>query len=280
MPLSILDSASAKASPQDDPSKIVERSVGNLKRDWAAEPGFDCSERDKAKNGTRTYQDIMLYGSQYQKLIALNDEPLDARQQAEEEHKFQTAVSRRRAETDSERHERIAKYDAQRKHATDLILELSKAFSFTMAGKDKLGDHEVYVLNAEPRDGYVPPSMSTRALTGMRGKLWIERTSFQWVKVTVEVFRPVSIGGFIARVEPGTRMELEQRPVSNDIWLPSHFAVRSRSKVMFLINRQTDEEQTYFDCHPAKNFEPSARRSQSPAPAGGSWLRNESRAAR
>jgi hypothetical protein len=267
MPLSILGSASANARPQDNVSKIIERSVDNLKKDWAAEPGFDCSERDKGKNSTRTYQDIMLYGSQYQRLIALNDKPLDARQQAEEEQKFQTAVSRRRAETNSQRHERIAKYDAQRKHATELILELSKAFSFTMAGNDKLGDHDVYVLNAEPRDGYVPPSMSTRALTGMRGKLWIERTSFQWVKVTVEVFRPVSIGGFIARVEPGTRMEFEQQPVSSDIWLPSHFAVRSRSKVMFLFNRQTDEEQTYFDCHPAKKFEPSARRSQSPAPA-------------
>lgn len=197
----------------------------------------------------------MLYGSQYQKLIALNDKPLDARQQAEEERKFQAAAARRRAETSSERHERVAKYESQRKHAAELVLELSKAFSFTIAGTDKFGDHDVYVLNAEPRPGYVPPSMGTRALTGMRGRLWIEQTSFQWVKVAVEVFRPVSIGGFIARVEPGTRMEMEQQQVSNEIWLLKHFAVRSRSKVMFLFSRQTDDDQTYFDCHPAKASE-------------------------
>jgi len=268
------------AHAQDDVSKIIERSVDNFKKDWAAESRFDCSESDKGKNSTKTYQDIMLYGSQYQKLIAVNDKPLDAHQQAEEEQKFQATVSRRQAEKDSERRERVAKYEAQRKHATELILELSKAFSFTMAGTDKLGDHEVYVLNAEPRDGYEPRSMSTRALTGMRGKLWIDRSSFQWVKVAVEVFRPVSIGGFIARVEPGTRMELEQQQVSSDIWLPSHLAVRSHSKVMFVFGHQTDEEQTFFDYHPAKNFEPPAGRSQSGAPASGPRLRSESMAAR
>ena len=255
-PLSIPGSASMNAHPQDDVSKIIERSVDNFKKDWAAEPRFDCSESDKGKNSTKTYQDIMLYGSQYQKLIAVNGKPLDAHQQAEEEQKFQATVSRRQAEKASERRERIAKYEAERKHATELILELSKAFSFTMTGTDKLGDHEVYVLNAEPRDGYEPSSMGTRALTGMRGKLWIDRSSFQWVKVAVEVFRPVSIGGFIARVEPGTRMELEQQQVSSEIWLPRHLTVRSRSKVMFLFSHQTDEEQTFFDYHPSKNFEP------------------------
>ena len=243
----------ANKHPQDDAPRIIERSLDNLKQDWAAEPRFDCTERDKDKNGIKTYQDIMLYGSQYQKLIALNDKPLNARQRAEEEQKFRTAASRWQAETSSQRRQRIARYEAQRKHATELILELTKAFSFTVDGIDKLGEHDVYVLNAEPRKGYVPPNMDTRVLTGMRGKLWIERTSFQWVKVDVEVFRPVSIRGFIARVEPGTRFEFEQEPVSAEIWLPSHFAVKSRSKVLFLFNHQTDEDNTYFDYHAAQH---------------------------
>jgi hypothetical protein len=66
----------------------------------------------------------------------------------------------------------------------------------------------------------------------MLGKLWIERNSFQWVKAEVEVVHPVHIGGFIARVEPGTRFELEKIPVSSNIWLPSHLVVKSRSIVL------------------------------------------------
>ena len=253
IPLLVLLPAVVNADPQDQANEIIQRSTENLKKDWAAEPRFDCSERDQDKNGIRTYRDLMLYGSQYQKLIAVNDRPLDERQQAEQEQKFQAAASSRRTETSSQRRQRIAKYAAQRKHATELILEFTKAFNFTLTGTSKLGERDVYVLTAEPRKGYVPPNTDTRVLTGMHGKLWIERTSFQWVKVEVEVFHPVSIGGFVARVEPGTRFLFEQQPVSSDIWLPSHFAVNSHSKVMFIFNRQTDEDDTFSDYQPAQN---------------------------
>jgi hypothetical protein len=46
---------------QDEASKIIERSVDNFKRDWAAEPRFDYSERDKDKNGIKTYQNILWF---------------------------------------------------------------------------------------------------------------------------------------------------------------------------------------------------------------------------
>jgi hypothetical protein len=124
------------------------------------------------------------------------------------------------------------------------------AFTFTLASTDKLDGRDVYLLNAEPRKGYRPPNFETCVLTGMRGKLWIERNSFQWVKVEVEVVHPVHIGGFIARVGPGTRFELKKIPVSSDIWLPSHLAVKSRSKVVFFFNHQTDEDDAYFNQHP------------------------------
>ena len=251
----LLGPAANSASPQDDASRdasrVVERSVEVLKKDWAAEPAFNCSERDKDKNGIRTYEDIMLDGSQYQKLVAVNDRPLDTHQQAEQQQKFQRAASERRSESNSQRRHRIARYQADRKRETELITEMTKAFTFTMAGTGKLDGHDVYLLNAEPRKGYRPPNSEARVLTGMRGKLWVERNSLQWVKVEVEVVHPVSIGGFLARVEPGTRFELEQVPVSGDIWLPSHFAVKSRSKVVFLFNHQTDEDDTYFDYRPA-----------------------------
>lgn len=265
--LLLLGTAPNQASQQDDASRIVERSVEVLKKDWAAESRFNCSERDKDKNGIRTYEDIMLDGSQYQKLVAVNDQPLDTRQQAEQQQKFQHAAFERRSESNSQKRRRIARYQADRKRENELVTELSKAFTFTLAGNDKVDGHDVYVLNAEPRKGYRPPNAETRVLTGMRGKLWVERNSFQWVKVEVEVVHPVSIGGFIARVEPGTRFELEQVPVSDEIWLPSHFAVKSRSKVVFLFNHQTEEDDTYFNYHPAQTQNSGADPSQTtPSP--------------
>jgi len=107
MVVTLLCAASDEAMQLDDADKIIERSVEVLKRDWAAQPRFDCSERDKDKNGIRTYEDIMLDGSQYQKLIALNDKPLDAHQQSEQQQKFQEAAAKRRSESKSQKRRRI-----------------------------------------------------------------------------------------------------------------------------------------------------------------------------
>ncbi|MFZ0537399.1 MAG: hypothetical protein WAM47_11070, partial [Candidatus Sulfotelmatobacter sp.] len=98
---------------------------------------------------------------------------------------------------------------------------------------------------------YRPPNMETEALTGMEGKLWIDRASFQWVKVEAQVMHPVSIAGFLAQVEPGTHFELEKQPVAPDIWLPRHFAMKAHAKILFVIPHRDQEDDTYFDCHKA-----------------------------
>jgi hypothetical protein len=79
----------------------------------------------------------------------------------------------------------------------------------------------------------------------MEGQLWVDTQAFQWVKVTAKVIQPVSIAGFLARVEPGTDFELEKAPVAPGIWLPSHFAVESRSRILEIIGHRTQEDVNY-----------------------------------
>ena len=108
---------------------------------------------------------------------------------------------------------------------------------------------EVYVLKATPRKGYKPPDRDSEVLTGMEGTLWIDQRTFQWVKVEAHVFHPVKIEGFLATVEPGTRFELEKRPVSGDIWMASHFSMRSNAKVLLLFPHKGEEDDLYFHYH-------------------------------
>jgi hypothetical protein len=65
--------------------------------------------------------------------------------------------------------------------------------------------------------------METKVLTGLKGKLWIDESSFRWVKVQAEAVKPVSIVGFLARVEPGTQFELRERPINAENWLAHLF---------------------------------------------------------
>ncbi len=88
--------------------------------------------------------------------------------------------------------------------------QLTKALDFTLIGEQMLGSYKVYVFKAIPRHGYKPPNYEAKVLTGMEGKLWIDEKTFQCVKVEASVISPVSIGGFLAQVKPGTHFELQK----------------------------------------------------------------------
>lgn len=235
-----------------DVQEIIQRSVEATNRDWAAEPQFECSEENRNARGGKTYEDLMIDGSLYQHLVAVNGKPLPPSQQAEEARKLHAAMEKRKMENSQQRRQRIAKYDADRKRDHELLGELVKAFEFSLIGQQQMEGHRVYVLEAKPRPGYRAPSKDAEVLTGMNGKLWIDTETFQWVKVEASVTHPVSIQGFLARVEPGTRFELEKMPVAPGVWLAKRFSMNSQAKVLLLFQRRKWEEDTYSNYRPAR----------------------------
>jgi hypothetical protein len=85
----------------------------------------------------------------------------------------------------------------------------------------------------------------------MRGTLWIDKQTYQWVKVEAQVVNPVSFYGFLAKVGPGTRFELEQEPVADNLWLPKHFSVRvNATALMGLFNENSTDDETYRNYRP------------------------------
>jgi hypothetical protein len=60
---------------------------------------------------------------------------------------------------------------------------------------------------------------------------------------------PYVCHGFIARIQPGTRFVLEQMPVAGGLWLPQHYSMQARAKVLFLFSYNSQEESTYFGYH-------------------------------
>ncbi len=238
--------ASMYASPPDVRA-IIQRSLDANQTDWSAAPQYSYCERDGPAGDNKTYEVTMILGSPYRRLVAINGEPLSAVEQSQEQQQMNEAANRRRAETATERDARTAEYERERKRDHILMNELTKAFDFRYAGQSNVDGHDVYVLKATPRSGYRPPNTESEVLTGMGGTLWIDTATFQWVKVEAHVLRPVFIAGFLARVEPGTHFELEKAPVERSVWLPSHFAMKSRAKILFFFNHRSQETDTFFD---------------------------------
>lgn len=230
-----------------DAKAIIAKSVEANQADFKAAPQYSYRKREKTSDGDKTSDVYMIAGSPYERLIAVNGKPISQDQEAAEQQKLEQARKSRKAETPDQRRQRIAKYEKDRQRDNAMMGELTKAFGFKLVGQRKVKGFVVYVLKATPRPGYKPPNMETQVLPGMQGELWIDTKTYQWVKVTAQVTRTVSIVGFLAQVEPGTQFELEKMPVGDGIWMPSHFAMKSKAKVLYLFNRASQEDDTFWD---------------------------------
>ena len=237
---------------EPDAAMIVRRSVEANLRNYEALPRFDYFKVERRPDGTsRTFEEIMLFGSRYSRLTAVNGEALSQERERDEKQKLERVVKSRAGESPADRTRRVAGYQQERQRDQLLLNEMGNAFDFTMSGEQLLEGHEVYILKARPRRGYKPPNNRAKVLTGMEGTLWIEKNTFQWARVEARVMRPVSIEGFLARVEPGTRLELKHAPLSGDLWMPAHFSMKARATILFLFSKADEEDESYYGYHPA-----------------------------
>jgi hypothetical protein len=240
-------SAAFAASGQPSPEEIIRQSMIASARDWAASPHYDYFDRTQTSDGVRTSAVTMILGTPYERLVSIDDRPLSAADASKEEKRLAREVAKRTAESPSQRADRVAEYHKTREQAHQIIEEMPRAFEYRVASTKHTRGRTVYVLHAKPRAGYDAPNAASKVLTGMEGEFWIDTATYQWVHASARVLTPVSIAGFLVKVQPGTRFELDQMPIEDDVWLPSHYEIRSRSSILFLFRHRMYEEHTYFN---------------------------------
>lgn len=231
---------------------MIKSSITSTEADWKEWSRFSYDERDiDNKDGvttSKTYKVCMIAGSPYSRLIGIEGEPLSPGEQAQESEKLREVIADRANESPEEHAHRVAEYQKDRDRMFALLSEMAEAFDFRQVGQEKLYGHEVYVLEATPRPGYEPKSHETKILTGMTGKLWIDKDTNRWVRVEAVAIKPVWMGWFIAKVLPGTRFSLEQSPATNSLWLPEHFSVEVKAKILWW-QKSYSHSETYSDYH-------------------------------
>jgi hypothetical protein len=232
---------------EPDLKTILQKSAAASEIDYKAAPQYNYKERDCESSGIKTFVVTMIEGSPYERLIAINDKPISPAQAAEEMKKQRQVEAQRKAESSVQRKRRIAKYEKERAREHEMMAQLPQAFEFKLTGETKIRGFNVWALTATPRAGYRPPNMETQVLKGMEGELWIDQASYRWVKVSAKVIHPVTIAGFLARVQTGTQFDVEKSPVDKGIWQVTHFAMKSRAKVLMLVKRNEAEEVTFYD---------------------------------
>ena len=153
------------------------------------------------------------------------------------------ALERQRLQDLSASHDAFAKHvkddAAGKKLATDLIRLMPDAMIYTPTpgqadARSPSGTHLV-VLDFEPNPKWSPPTTPSEALTGLRGRVWIDSSSGFVTRLDGEIFRSVNIGwGMLAHVYPGGKLSFEQINVGGNRWIYSHFSDQAHVRALML----------------------------------------------
>jgi hypothetical protein len=250
--LSLAAAMYASQTATEDVQEIIRKSIAATEANWKEAPHYGFVERhvESKKDGpkiVRTYQVQMIQESPYKKLLAVNDQPLSKMEEQAENRKLQETIRGRKKESAPELSRRTNAYRSERDHDHALVREMIAAFDYKLVCETKVDGRDVYQLAATPKAGYVPHDRDAKVLTGMKGTLWVDKETYQWVKLEAQVTRPVSFYGFLANVGPGTQFDLEQEPVAAGLWMPRHFSTRVYALALGFINQNSTDDRTYRD---------------------------------
>lgn len=219
------------------------------------------------KHEIRTFDVTMVEGSPHRRLIARADKPLSPEDDRHEREKERLGIEQRRRETAEQRAKRIAEWEKKRNRQREFMREIPNAFNFQILREERIDGRAVYVIQAEPRPGYDPPSMATGFLRKMRATLWIDKQDHGWARLDAEAFDNVSIGLFLARIHKGTRILLEQTRVNDEIWLPRRMNIAATLRVALV---KWIGGEWHYDYRDYRKFEASSRvAGYEPGEAGG-----------
>jgi hypothetical protein len=195
----------------------------------------------------KTYEVMEIYGEQVQRLIEKDDKKLDTKDAAKEEEKIQKVIDKRKNESDDVRRKREQKEEKDREEGRKFVREVADAYNFKLVGTESVGGREAWVIEGEPRPGFVPHMKESKFLSKFRGRVWIDKNDLQLAKMDVECLDTITFGLFLARFHKGSRFMLEQTRVNDEVWLPLHVTAKIDVRLALLKNFDVDLEQTYRD---------------------------------
>ena len=234
------------ADTPTDPTEIIRRSVDHDMINFEHLKNYTYAERDERraydkqgklkKTEIETYEVLILGGRDYERLIGHDDKPLPEREARREQGKMDKELARREHESVADK----AKREKERQEERRFLNEVPEAFTFHLVGEEAVSGKSAWVITADPRTDYKPKDRRARLITKLRGKIWIDKGEYQWVKVEAEAIGALSFGLGLVRIEPGAIVHFEQTRINDEVWLPAIARIYANARLA--IFRQVHSE--------------------------------------
>jgi hypothetical protein len=243
----------SQSTPNPDADAIIRKSVARDFFNFDSIKNYTYAEREEDReydgNGTlkktesETDEVLILGGRPYEKRVAKNDKPLSEGDARHEQDKMDKELAKREHMSDADR----AKVEKEREEERAYLREIPDAFSFRLLGEEEISGKPAWIIQADPKPGYRPKDSKAKLLAKVRGKIWIDRGEYHWVKMEAQVLDPISFGFGLFRVAQGGILNFEQKRVNDEVWLPTHIFIRGDARLGYVKKVHAEIEVTYRD---------------------------------
>ncbi len=214
---------------------------------WIAretERSLDSSGAVKSEKA-QAWETLILYGEPHRRMLERDGKPLASDEQNKEQAKLDKIAAKLERETPEQRQRRLAEYEKRRRKDREFLQEITELYDFRLEADQQVDGHQAWVIAAAPKPGYEPRHRDAKPLLKIRGKLWIDKAEYQWVRLEAETTDTISFGLFIARLNPGAKLVFEQARVNNEIWLPKREYVRGSGRLGLVKKIALEQELTW-----------------------------------
>ncbi len=236
--------------------EIVVRSISKDLTNWSLRKNYTYIIRKQEKrldqHGAvkRTKSDAVevsiLYGEPYFRLVEKDGKPLEGDDARKEQEKLARFTAKRKNDTEEQKAQHLADFEKKRAKEREFLREVPEAYDLQLAGEATVDGKNTYLIEAEPRYGYRPRTEIGKYLPKIRGRIWIDKAEYQWVKVEAETTGAIAFGIFLFRLDKGARMEFEQARVNDEIWMPKRIHATGAGRVGLVV-RGAYESDTLFE---------------------------------
>jgi len=253
-PPQVASAARQQEAPRDA-KDIIRRALEVDHHNFDRAQKYTCTQREVIKHldkhgnvkstDVKTYDINYYFGEFYSRLVQVDDKPLGEKEQKKEDEKLEKFLAKHRKESEEDREKRARKQQKEREEGRAFVRDVINAYDFRLVGEEQVSGEDAWVLEAIPRKDFQPTQPHADMLKKMKGRIWIEKQQYNWVKVEAEAIDTISFGLFLFRIHPGSRFELENAHVNNDLWWIKRLSINGSARIALLKNESVDQEEVF-----------------------------------
>lgn len=238
--------------PSSDPKEIVRRALETDHRTFELVRSYTFRNRQvvrhMSKDGklkyteTKTFDINFFYGQPYARLVQIDDKPLSEREQKKEDEKQEKFLAKLRNESEHDREKRLEKEKKEREDGRAFLRDVVNAYDFKLVGEERAAGTDTWVIDASPKLDFKPTQKNSEILKKVKGRLWIEKKDYNWVKVAAEATDTISYGWVLFRIHPGSHFTFEKTLVNNEVWLMDRLDIKGGARIALFKNEYIEQE--------------------------------------